>query len=410
MSVLTELLNMRQLFDLMGEFVIPPYQKQYRWKDVTSRNIVLDVWRERSKSAYRLGQIVIYEDEDGKKLVIDGYQRLVSLYLIARATGIPCSFTGEREYTRESTKRIRSSYHEIKRALKSVDVNEFKKFFLEKTEIIVFTTTTLPDAFRFFDSAIARGKALDPTDLLKAYHLCAMRDVSEEDMEKVANEWESYGKERLHELFELWYPIRCWSLHRPSSVFKDSEIGAFEGVPEKSQYPFCKSISPSHYSITQTIVDGKRFFSLVKYAEKLEKKLTELLDKYAPGVEERVIDEFGSSDIGSAYTLLLFKELLYLYLDRFGEERFEKAIETCFVYAFALRMENQGIIWDDVNNYILSNESLFETIQRAIDPYEVISYDFERNLSGMRNTRQKNGERNRLIDFTKDFEFIWEVK
>ena len=73
-------------------------------------------------------------------------------------------------------------------------------------------------------------------------------------------------------------------------------------------------------------------------------------------------------------------------------------------------MENQGIIWDDINNYILSPGSLFNTIERAIDPYEVISYDFERNLSGMRNTRQKNGERNRLIDFTKDFDFLWEVK
>lgn len=410
MSVTTELLNMKQLFERMEMFVIPPYQKQFRWKEVNSRNIVLDVYRAREKSAYRLGQIVIYKDEAGRLLVIDGYQRLVSLYLIARAASIPCTFTGEREYTKESIKLIKSSYHEVKRALKSVDIDKFKSYFLEKTEIIIFTTTSLPDAFRFFDSATVRGKALDPTDLLKAYHLCAMRDVSEDDMAKVANEWEEYGKDRLHDLFELWYPLRCWAMHRPSSVFKDSEIGAFEGVEEDSKYPFTKSISPSHYSITQTIVDGKRFFALVKYANKLERRLSSLLDKFAPDLSKRVIAEFGSSDVGSAYTFLLFRSLLFLYLDRFGEESFDKAIETCFIYAFAPRMENQGIIWDDINNYILSPGSLFNTIERAIDPYEVISYDFERNLSGMRNTRQKNGERNRLIDFTKDFDFLWEVK
>ncbi len=410
MSVTTELLNMKSLLERMGSFTVPPYQKMYRWQDSTSSNIVLDVYRERNKSAYRLGQIVIYRDEEGKLLVIDGYQRLVALKLIANATSLPCAFTAEREYDMESAKRIRSSYHEIKRALRTVQLEEFKSFFLEKTEMVVFTTDSLPDAFRFFDSAVARGKALDPTDLLKAYHLCAMRDVSEEKMAETAEEWEAYGKERLHELFELWYPIRCWALHRPSLTFRDTEIHAFEGVPEGTRYPFARGLGKAPYSLTETIVDGKRFFALAKYAEKMERKLDELVDKYVPGLEERVRTEFGHSDVGSAYCYSLFRGLLFLYLDRFGESDFEKALETCFTYSFALRMENQGIIWNDVNEYVLSESSLFNTIDRAIDPYEVISYDFERNLSGMRNTRQKNGERNRLIEFDRDFAFLREAE
>ncbi len=410
MSVTTELLNMGSLLDRMGRFTVPSYQKMYRWKESTSANIVLDVYRERKKSAYRLGQIVIYRDEEGKLLVIDGYQRLVSLKLISNAAGIPCAFTAEREYDSESAKRIRSSYHEIKRALKTVDMEEFRHFFLESTEMVVFTTDSLPDAFRFFDSAVARGKALDPTDLLKAYHLCAMRDVSEEKMAQTAEVWEAYGKERLHELFELWYPLRCWALHRPSLTFRDTEIHAFEGVPEDSKYPFAKGLEKAPFSLTETIVDGKRFFRLVDYAEKMEKELDGLIERYVPGLEERVRREFGVGDVGSAYCFSLFRGLLFLYLDRFGEESFEKAIGTCFAFSFALRMENQGIIWNDVNEYVLREGSLFSTIERAIDPYEVISYDFERNLAGMRNTRQKNGERNRLIEFDRDFSFLREVR
>lgn len=410
MGITTELLNMKSLLERMGSFAVPPYQQQFRWQDSTSSNIVLDVYRERNRSAYRLGQIVIYRNEEGKLLVIDGYQRLVALKLIANAVSLKCGFTAEREYDRESARRIRSSYHEIKRALRSVNIDLFRSFFLERTEMIVFTTDSLPETFRFFDSAVARGKTLDPTDLLKAYHLCAMRDVTEERMAETAEVWESYSKEHLNRLFELWYPIRCWALHRPSLTFRDTEIHAFEGVPEGTEYPFARGLDRAPFSLTETIVDGKRFFSLVAYAYGLEKQLDELIDRYAPGLEERVRREFGDSDVGSVYCYSLFKGLLFLYLDRFAEADFEKALETCFIYSFALRLENQGIIWNDVNEYVLSQSSLFNTIDRAIDPYEVISYDFERNLSGMRNTRQKNGERNRLIEFDRDFSFLREAE
>lgn len=46
----------------------------------------------------------------------------------------------------------------------------------------------ISEAFQFFDSQNARGKALYPHDLLKAYHLREMAGVSEEETEKLSKD------------------------------------------------------------------------------------------------------------------------------------------------------------------------------------------------------------------------------
>ena len=71
--------------------------------------------------------------------------------------------------------------------------------FLPKT--IEALDNYVSEAFQFFDSQNARGKALYPHDLLKAYHLREMNNVDTTETEKVVKTWEDLDQKELSVLF-----------------------------------------------------------------------------------------------------------------------------------------------------------------------------------------------------------------
>lgn len=73
-------------------FVIPEYQRPYAWGDDEIITLFDDLWDfsiERTKQGgaktYFLGSIVSFENEKGEKEIIDGQQRITSLFLLLRA-------------------------------------------------------------------------------------------------------------------------------------------------------------------------------------------------------------------------------------------------------------------------------------------------------------------------------------
>lgn len=61
-------------------------------------------------------------------------------------------------------------------SLKSNDIkNDFIHAIDEILEVVVICVDKVSEAFQLFDSQNTRGKALDPHDLLKAYHLREMK-------------------------------------------------------------------------------------------------------------------------------------------------------------------------------------------------------------------------------------------
>ena len=57
------------------------------------------------------------------------------------------------------------------------DMKRLRDFIEKRCELIIVITDDISTAFQFFDSQNARGKALYPHDLLKAYHLREMADL-----------------------------------------------------------------------------------------------------------------------------------------------------------------------------------------------------------------------------------------
>ncbi len=73
-------------------FVIPEYQRPYAWSDDQVITLFEDLWDfassqegEETQGTYFLGTVVSYENENGEQEIIDGQQRITSLFLLLRA-------------------------------------------------------------------------------------------------------------------------------------------------------------------------------------------------------------------------------------------------------------------------------------------------------------------------------------
>ena len=68
-------------------YEIPIYQRNYAWEKDEIEALVLDVWdeKEKNKGVYFIGTLVTYDKGDNTFEVIDGQQRLTTLFLIMRA-------------------------------------------------------------------------------------------------------------------------------------------------------------------------------------------------------------------------------------------------------------------------------------------------------------------------------------
>lgn len=84
-------------------FVIPEYQRPYAWTDEQVETLFEDLWNFTATSggteregSYFLGSVVSYENEDGEQEIIDGQQRITSLFLLLRAIYTKLIATSER--------------------------------------------------------------------------------------------------------------------------------------------------------------------------------------------------------------------------------------------------------------------------------------------------------------------------
>lgn len=73
-------------------FVIPEYQRPYAWTDDQIETLFEDIWEFattigglKNNGSYFLGSIVSFENENGEQEIIDGQQRITSLFLLLRA-------------------------------------------------------------------------------------------------------------------------------------------------------------------------------------------------------------------------------------------------------------------------------------------------------------------------------------
>jgi hypothetical protein len=67
--------------DIAGDFFVPAYQRGYRWGEQEVRQLLMDI-RESNGATYYLQPVVVKPRDDDSWELIDGQQRLTTLYLI----------------------------------------------------------------------------------------------------------------------------------------------------------------------------------------------------------------------------------------------------------------------------------------------------------------------------------------
>ena len=73
-----------------SSFLIPEYQRRYSWTEDEAETLFNDIWEFTLKegidtgNTYFLGSIIFYKN-NGKQEIIDGQQRITSIFLLLRA-------------------------------------------------------------------------------------------------------------------------------------------------------------------------------------------------------------------------------------------------------------------------------------------------------------------------------------
>lgn len=174
-------------------YQVPIYQRNYAWEDTEINALVKDVFDsyEKSKKApekdsvYYIGTLVTYKRNDNNFEVIDGQQRLTTIYLILKAleenpkNKLTYSARKKSKDTIEQLPKLPEVYDEgikngfgfAQNAIKEIvgdKKDEFKKYFLNNVRIIHYQVPKDVDLNHYFEVMNSRGEQLEKHEIIKA--------------------------------------------------------------------------------------------------------------------------------------------------------------------------------------------------------------------------------------------------
>lgn len=400
-------------------FDIPPYQRPYKWTEKNVVQLLEDIYEYvvSKEKNYRIGSIILHEND-----IVDGQQRLTTISLLLKC--LNSSFDKlllAKEFKHNVSKHnIRYNYNIINDWLKAKlktdkDKKNFEQRILEKCEFVIFTVYDQDEAFQLFDSQNARGKELEPYDLLKAFHLREMELDKEcdENISKCVEQWEkSIDENELKPILNNHlFRIRKWSKNELRYNFTNHDIDEFKGI-SLHQYPqysfemalrildgfvdnikndtFLKILHIKQsfpFSIAMPIINGKRFFEYVNFYINQKNKLfnkNEGAEFYGFYEEYCLYDKATRS--GDEKIRNLYENILIFFVDKFGREYLKKDIyEAFYKAAYIFRCNSGGISLKSILK-ILKDDAIiiFQKINNAISPdilknYQYKIYKIEKN-------------------------------
>lgn len=410
-----------KLTDLNNQkLTIPTYQRPYKWTKKNVIQLLEDIFEYviLKNKDYRIGNIILHK-EDAINNIVDGQQRLTTITLLLKI--LDSSFEGlllNEKYTHNISKnnivynyRIINKWINTKFKNKNEEKDDFKKQILDKCEFVVFTVFQQDEAFQLFDSQNARGKALEPYDLLKAFHLREMDFDSEEDRTKCVERWEtSVDNGTLKPILDNHlFKIRKWSKNEWKYNFTNEDIEEFKGISlhQKQQYPYESAmrildgcVENAHndkllrnfqiaqtfpFQITNPIINGKKFFEYVDFYIRQREKLFDLNKEDSRKAEMQEFVEFykkyccdykGSGRSGDEKVRNLYENILMAFVDKFGYiDDFENFYKAFYKLAYIIRCENKRISVATIMKS--SARQIFTKINNAVHPDVLKHYQYK---------------------------------
>lgn len=408
---------------LEQRLAIPSYQRPYKWQQKHVNQLIDDVLTHRNKQSYRLGTVVLHRDKlkpayEGELDIVDGQQRLLTLTLLCSVLDQSGEFSTpllEQSFaSRTSINNLEHNAKVIENRLVGLNDNERKSllhFVCNKCELIEVTLDDLSEAFQFFDSQNARGKALAPHDLLKAYHLREMMDATEqaERLHHVSL-WEQGvspddESANLHLIMgEYLFRLRRWLDGDYGVQFSRHNLEVFKGVNlSTSDYHYLQSLlaldfavehynndpirkwdkqnKPYPFQVNQLIINGKRFFEYIQHYKSLHHTLFEGDNALLGNFLKKHTRYAGSSRKGDMYIKNLFMCAVMAYYDKFGDKELIQAATICFCWSYYLRLQYQKIGMDSVDGHAREPRGLLRVLDKAIHPQQVLRFQPKRCIN-----------------------------
>lgn len=365
---MVEIISINELLKM--NLAIPNYQRPYKWSTKNVADLLGDM-EEAIASAekhndfkYRVGTVILHKIQENGEVrydIVDGQQRIITLILLnLYLAPFECPILEQDFVDKITQTNIKNNYFFIRDwfSLKDRDYKEkMLKAITNTIEVVVICVDRVTEAFQLFDSQNTRGRALDPHDLLKAFHLREMRDYPYE-MRRAVVQWESVPAKEIRELFGLYlYPIKNWSAARKTVPFTAKEIDTYKGISEASPYTYAKRANNAmpYYQITAPFLAGGSFFEMTgHYIELIHNVKEEIRTNPRFAVMQEVISNKAYASAGFSYATNLFYCALLCYYDKFRNFD-ERAVKKLFTWAFMLRVDMENLGFDSVNKYAIGS-------------------------------------------------------
>ena len=405
---------------------IPEYQRPYKWTAKNTNQLLDDIIEamNSNKEVYRVGTLILHKEGEVYNIV-DGQQRTITFSLLLKALDdhSHIEFLDQKLSDNSFNMRnVMNNYRSLNRRLepmrkeKDYEIRELTSYVKDRCELIIVITDDLSEAFQFFDSQNARGKALYPHDLLKAYHLREMRSLDAQSTEQIVKMWEELDQKKLAVLFnDYLYRLKEWVNGDRSSELNEHNINMFKGVTSrdnfpyaqyykgafafaddlnKSQVPFVSGIQELNaFQLNAPIIAGKPFFEYAKHYFDILADIQNN-DKYEGYFinDNEIVKTLDfrkyKNGVGNGITRLMFDTSILLYVDRFCPSKpsrvdlefLDQFVDFAFIWAYSMRAQFKNVGWLVAQNYILGTTKKDDVVNSLNIFKEIADSDSPRTL------------------------------
>ncbi|ENU60689.1 Hypothetical protein L291_3487 [Acinetobacter guillouiae MSP4-18] len=451
--------HVRVLFDDLDYFIAGITAKnrddeRYKYRlgtIVLHSNVIFHPKKSADLYKYSLEQIVQHKLPKVKKDIVDGQQRTLTFYLIWHALqarkdqlnklDLP-DFGLDIPACRISQENLRRNYDVVEKLIdkpRSMPLEEYVDTLLSKCEFVIVELSKLSEAFQFFDSQNSRGLDLHPHDLLKAYHLREF-DPSEAELKtKAVQQWEQRNEKEVHRIFSHFlYPIRQWTKGEKAFHFGKAQVEGFKGLSlhQEDQFPLSQSYRILHsmvdeynsdrfrkvdnihlaypFQITQTMINGRRFFEWFSHYESkalellplqsydawvkpllttsMSKKIWNVINGVALTENHKDYDYSGRTRTGDGYVRKMLNAFLLAYYDRFGEVEFSSALGIGFIWAYSIRLKQSSIYESSIENHVIG-QNLFRRLDQSLRPKDFFNFSLNIYIDVSQTSKAKGIEK-----------------
>lgn len=265
-------------------YVVPIYQRNYAWRENEIEQLIEDIYSSiiHDNQEYFLGNLIVNQTDNNKYEVIDGQQRLTTLFLLINYLNKPIEINALQFEARENSNRTLESvtndnFNHLREDLSSgeildghwiidryfkknkIDIREFEK----KLDNVLLVRVQVPQNINlnhYFEIMNTRGEQLELHEIAKAKFLAALE--SKNDKDTAALIWDKCTD--MNSYLQMNYdPAIRSALFTNDWTQLKNEINDFDAVTDKI-------ININYYKDQQSANDASSLFEILENNELMD--------------------------------------------------------------------------------------------------------------------------------------------